>query len=503
MSLTTDLPRQLYTAAAVRALDRSAIEGHGVPGQTLMERAGAAAFEVLRQTWPLAGRLAVLCGTGNNGGDGYVVARLAHAAGRSVAVLQVGDAGRASGDAAASLAAMRAAGLAPEPWRGQELNRFDLLVDALLGTGPSTGLRTGLDRETGGDYAAAIAAINASGVPVLAIDIPSGLHADTGRALGDAVIADATVSFIGLKQGLFTGSAAEHCGCIHFADLDVPASVYEAVNATAERVRRADFIHLLARRRRAGHKGDYGHVLVVGGDHGYSGAPRMAAEAAARVGAGRVSVATRSAHAAIVPAARPEIMSRGVDDPASLLALVRRATVLAVGPGLGQSDWAAELMAVALECGLPMVADADALNLLAVDPARNDRWVLTPHPGEAARLLGRSNAAVETDRFAAARAMQRQYGGVCVLKGAGTIIDDGAGLPAVCDAGNPGMASGGMGDVLTGVIAGLIAQGLDLAAAAKLGVCLHAEAGDDAAREGERGLLASDLMPWLRRLVNP
>ncbi|MEE8320721.1 MAG: NAD(P)H-hydrate dehydratase, partial [Gammaproteobacteria bacterium] len=244
-------------------------------------------------------------------------------------------------------------------------------------------------------------------------------------------------------------------------------------------------------------------VLLIGGDHGYLGAVRMAGEAAARVGAGLVSLATRAAHASTISTIRPEIMSHGVEQPDQLSPLLARSNVLAIGPGFGQSTWAQLLFAKTLEYDRPMVVDADALNLLAREPATSANWILTPHPGEAARLLESNTADVQNDRFAAAQTLQQRYGGVVVLKGSGTVIVDNEGHTFVSDAGNPGMATGGMGDVLTGIIAGLLAQGFVLGDAARLGVCLHAAAADEAAIRGERGLLASDLMPCLRRLVNP
>jgi len=256
-------------------------------------------------------------------------------------------------------------------------------------------------------------------------------------------------------------------------------------------------------RQRNAHKGHYGHVLVVGGDRGMSGAARLAGEAAARSGAGLVSIATRPEHAAMLSVTRPELMAHGVWDEHGLRKLLAGATVVAAGPGLGKSLWARTLLSVLLAEDRPMVVDADALNLLAQAPLRREHWVLTPHPGEAARLLGVSIEAVQADRFRAVVAIQARYGGVCVLKGAGSLVFPGAQQAvALCSAGNPGMASGGMGDVLTGMIAGLLAQGLAPRVAARLGVYLHAAAGDQAAASGERGLLAGDLMPGLQRLVN-
>ncbi len=254
-------------------------------------------------------------------------------------------------------------------------------------------------------------------------------------------------------------------------------------------------------RPRASHKGDYGHVLVVGGDHGLAGAARLAGEAAARTGSGLVSVATRLAHAVIMTAACPELMCHGVECARDLRPLLQRASVVAIGPGLGQSAWAREVLAAVLQTRLPLVVDADALNLLAQDPIQRDHWILTPHPGEAARLLSITTEQIQAHRPHAAQALQQRYGGVCVLKGMGSLVCTSESI-AICEVGNPGMASGGMGDILTGIIAGLLAQGLRLADAACAGVYIHAKAGDRAAQKGERGLLASDLMPHLREIVN-
>jgi NAD(P)H-hydrate epimerase len=244
-------------------------------------------------------------------------------------------------------------------------------------------------------------------------------------------------------------------------------------------------------------------VLVVGGNRGYSGAARLAAEAAARSGAGLVSVATHPAHAATLNLGRPELMCRGVERPAEFRPLLERAKVIALGPGLGQDGWAKAMFQAALESGLPLVVDADALNLLAAVPLRRDDWVLTPHPGEAARLLNSDTRTLQADRFAALQRLRDQYGGVAVLKGAGSLIGSGGSRPpAVCSDGNPGMASGGSGDLLTGLIAGLAAQGHELIEAAELGVALHAAAGDRAALRGEIGMLAGDIMEQLRGLLN-
>ena len=492
-----ELPVELYRAAQVRELDRIAIQERGIPGYTLMTRAGAAALEWLRQRWPKARRIVVVCGGGNNGGDGYVVARLARQVGFDARVLAVAEPGALRGDAQTAWQDAQAVETPISPFHASSLDKADLIVDALLGTG--------LEREVSGLWQEAIAAINASASDTLALDVPSGLHADTGVILGAAIQAAATITFVGLKQGLFTGQGPACCGEVRFADLGVPPDLYTALHPACWRYAGDDLASWLPRRSRSTHKGNFGHVLVVGGDLGMAGAARMAAEAAGRCGAGLVSVATRAVHAGLQAAFCPEVMFHGVETAAQLEPLLDRATLVAVGPGLGRGDWGRALWTAVLACDKPLVVDADALNLLAIEPVFHERWILTPHPGEAARRLKMIPAQVEADRFAAVEELALRFGGVAVLKGAGSLIASKAdGLVALCATGNPGMASAGMGDVLTGVITALVAQGLPLFAAARTGVYLHGQAGDQAAQiDGERGLRATDLLPFLRRLVNP
>lgn len=489
----SDLPVNLYRAAQVREFDRIAIEEYGIPGAALMERAGRAAFEVLRAHWPQARRIVVVCGTGNNGGDGFVVARLAKQAGLEVCVLQVGEEGALRGDARAAYQALRAADVEVTPFSAAWLKDAELIVDALFGIG--------LGREVTGAWRAAIEAINNAHKHVLALDIPSGLDADTGAVMGAAVRASVTISYLALKQGLFTGAAPNHSGKVVFDDLNVPQEIVQHTAPSAVRLA-PDNLPRLKLRARDSHKGDYGRVLVIGGDHGMAGAARLAGEAAARTGAGLVYIATRAAHAPCISSQRPELLCYGVENAEQLQPLLGKADVIVIGPGLGLSPWAVELFNAVLRISLPLVVDADALNLLAQRPRTRANWVLTPHPGEAGRLLNCANNAIQRDRYHAARQLCPQYGGVVVLKGAGTLIAAEDAPVGVCTAGNPGMASAGMGDVLTGVIAGLVAQGMTLADAARLGVHLHAQAADEAARHGERGLLASDLFTPLRALVN-
>jgi NAD(P)H-hydrate epimerase len=483
----------LYRAAGLRELDRLAIEAAGIPGYTLMTRAAGAAWAALRARWPRARRLVVLCGAGNNGGDGFVLARLARADGRQVRVLQLGDAQRIRGDALTARDAWLDAGGTVDPFAPGALAEAELIVDAVLGTG----FAGRLDAR----WIEVIGAVNATDIPVVAMDIPSGLHADTGHVADAAVRAQLTVTFIAPKPGLYTGEGPAYCGKIVCADLEVPAGVRQQVTPAAYLWQEPPAGLLAMPRARTAHKGAYGHVLVIGGDHGMAGAARLAGEAALRTGAGLVSVATRPEHAAAITAGCPELMCHGVADARELQPLLDRATVLVIGPGLGRSAWAQALLGHVLTTRQPCVLDADALNLLAREPAVRAHSLLTPHPGEAARLAGLDSRAVQADRFAAAQAISERYGAVTVLKGAGTVIQAPGRLPVLCAAGNPGMASGGMGDVLSGVLGALLAQGMALPEAAVTGACLHARAADRAAAAGERGLLARDVIAALRGVI--
>ena len=490
----SQLPYTLYRASQARELDSIAINQCGIPGIELMNRAGSAAFDELCSRWPDASEIVVVCGAGNNAGDGYVVARLAFEKGFTVRLVALTNPDDLQGDALTAWGAARAAGLTTEDFNQTSLTHADVVIDAIFGTG--------LDRNVEGRWAEVIDAINDAAVPVLAIDIPSGLHADSGTVMGCAIQAEATVSFIGLKQGLFTGAGVEYCGAVGFDDLGVPASVYQQFDAASQRIDWLKLRGCLPDRARNAHKGLYGHSLIVGGDYGMAGAVRMAAEAAARVGSGLTSVATRAEHVPAMAAARPEVMWHGVANSADLRQLIEPASVIAIGPGLGQDDWAIELLNTVLQSGKPLVIDADALNLLAYEPIQYSNWVLTPHPGEAARLLGFSNREINQQRFDSVKAIAERFSAVTVLKGAGSLICNPEGKIALCSDGNPGMASGGMGDVLTGIIASFIAQGFDLFDAASMGVSLHAATADRVAVSGERGMLAGDVIAALRQMIN-
>jgi yjeF C-terminal region, hydroxyethylthiazole kinase-related/yjeF N-terminal region len=485
----------LYGADELRALDRRAGEVAGLDADELMARAGAGAWRAARARWLRARGVLVLCGPGNNGGDGYVLARLAQADGRTVRLLRIGEPATA-GAAQRARAAWQAAGGTEELYDGGALPAADLVVDALLGTG--------LRRPPDGRVAEAIVAIataRAAGAGVLALDLPSGLSADHGATPGVAVAADLTVSFIADKLGLHTGRGPALRGRLVLDDLGVPEPVFDGVPPRARLLAAAELRDWLPARQRDAHKGDQGRVLVLGGEHGMLGAALLAGRAALRAGAGLVRVATRADHAVALCAAQPELMVHGVESVAELEALLGVSDVLVLGPGLGRGDWGRSLAAAAARFA-PRVVDADALNLLAEAPCAQPGAILTPHPGEAGRLLGCSTAEVQADRPAALRALVDRYDCPVLLKGAGSLLWDGQELRC-CPYGNPGMASGGMGDVLSGVIGAFRAQSLEAGTALAAAVLVHALAGDSAATLGERGLIADDLIESLRAVVNP
>ncbi|TDJ36211.1 MAG: NAD(P)H-hydrate dehydratase [Gammaproteobacteria bacterium] len=490
-----NLPAEIYSVESVRAIDQVAINDAGIGGYTLMTRAAEAALAEAQERFPDARRWQLICGGGNNGGDGYVLARLAAARGIGVSVLSMLSPDSLQGDAAIAFQDFAAEGGAAGTFEGSLDAEAELLVDAVLGSG--------LERDLEGRFAEVVDAINRHPASVLALDIPSGLNADSGRVMGVAVQADLTVTFVGLKSGLFLNEGPDYVGDLCFAGLDIPATCRSQEQAVLQRVDDDTIRTLLAPRKRDAHKGDFGHVLIVGGGPGMSGAVRLCGEAALRSGAGLVSVATHPSHHATIASGRPELMCQAVESADDVAPLLARATVIAIGPGLGSGEWSQSMFAAVTQSDLPMVVDADALNLLGQSDVRQPGWILTPHPGEAARLLDCSTGEVQGDRRGALANIAKRYGGTVVLKGSGSLVTAAAGPSWLCTAGNPGMAAPGMGDVLTGIIAALRAQGLSAEMAAVAGVNIHARAGDAAAASGQRGLMASDLLQELRHWVNP
>lgn len=457
-----------------------------------MRKAGEQAFELFAALWPQLRSPAVFCGPGNNGGDGYVFARAAKRSSLAPAVIMLQE--PSTPDAIRARQEYLDSGghcVDAESAESGDIER-DSVVDAIFGIG--------LKRPPQGKWLAAIESINSAPLPVLSLDVPSGLDADTGMALEVAVKADHTITFICRKLGLVTGQGKEFCGGLTVASLDVPDSAFDHAGAIGRIVNEAELSAIMPKRSADAHKGSAGRVTIVGGNSTMEGAALMSALACYRAGAGLVSVAMPSRNAAMLTC--PEARIFGIEDHVSYRESVPEADVVAIGPGLGTDSWAQDLWSALKTSDVPMIVDADALNLLAQEPSARNDWVLTPHPGEAARLLQASTSDVQADRRAAASEIASRYGGVCVLKGSGSLIVSSERL-RVCDRGNSGMATGGMGDILTGVISALRAQGMSAFDAAQAGVWMHARAGDASAeRCGPIGMMATDLLPEIRSVVN-
>ena len=497
----------LVSGETMRALDRHTIETLGIPGELLMECAGRAVAAEVRAHWRAPSTVWVVCGAGNNGGDGWVAARHLQLQGVPVRVASLGDPSRLRGDAAANRDRALAVDVAvasgrfrPEPGA--------VVVDALFGTG--------LARAVEGDAAAWVRRINLArardGCCTVAVDLPSGLDADTGQALGCAVEADVTLTLGLPKLGLALEPGRSLAGAIRVARLGIadaaPGTAPDATLLTA-----AAAGARLPARPAAGHKGRFGHVLVVAGSEGKTGAAALAAEGAGRVGAGLVTVAcpaslnpileAKCTEAMTAPVPETPLRAFGLEAEKPLLDLASERDVVALGPGVGRADETAELvrrLARRVEC--PLVLDADGVRALADAPlalaSRSAAWVMTPHPGEASALLGRTPAAINADRVGAARALAERTSAVALLKGAATVVAAPDGRVAVNASGGPSLATGGTGDVLTGIVAGLLAQGLDAFDAARVGAHLHGAAADAvASRRGGTGLLAGDVAGFL------
>lgn len=510
--------RNAYSAKQVLTNEALVAQRHKLAMYKLMERAGTAAFDVLCQRWPMIKSTLVVCGKGNNGGDGFILARLAHLAGIKVRVLINTDIICIKGDALTAYQAMIDVGVDDvfTEKLTKHINEFtgDIIVDALFGIGFYGALAAPMQN--------IITAINKHDTKVLSIDTPSGLCATTGFVNDEyAVIADVTVTFIVYKQGLLTGQAANFVGILILADIDLGAAFEQQV--LSDVVYQASYPLLndvipLKKRLNTDHKGSVGQVLTIGGGKGMPGAIRLASEAALRCGAALVAVSCHQDNQALVFNGRPELMlaANEAKELASSIAM-QKANVLLLGPGLGQTDWSNQLfdliMAIMVDSNSvdfheqknkrkTLVLDADGLTLLSKTKHFCSRWVLTPHPKEAASLLGCDVATIEADRFKAVRNIAQQYGGICILKGAGSLISDGKQV-VINSTGNAGMASGGMGDVLAGIVAALTLQANDYFAATCFAVYIHGAAGDIIAnKNGQLGMLASDLFAPVQRLVN-
>ncbi len=477
-------PDNLYTAEQVQALDRYAIEQCQLDGYELMQRAASSIVKLLRFRWPGVRRLAVICGTGNNGGDGLVVSRLLALSGLTVKTGLLGSSESLRNDARRAFDDFSLAGGKLHPVESCIDENTQLVVDAMFGSG--------LSRPVKGRAASIIESMNLAPAPIVAVDVPSGLCSTTGTMLGMAVRASATVTFIGCKCGLLTADGPDCTGSLFFDSLGVPGKVYRSSVASARCI--SDLRQIdTSTRSKATHKGQCGNVLLVGGNEGYGGAIRLAARACLRTGAGRATIVCHPKNGG-VDAGTPEVMVRIADRPEAISPYIETCDVIAVGPGLGVDDWARGLLEAVLHANKPLVLDADALNLLNEFPvAIPENSVLTPHPAEAGRLLSIGTKDVQSNRFAAVKQLAQKYAATALLKGNGTLVSSGSETTLIA-AGNPAMATAGMGDVLTGIVAGFIGQGMPGQRAAITAATLHACAGDTASEQYGRGLIASDVI---------
>jgi hydroxyethylthiazole kinase-like uncharacterized protein yjeF len=506
------LAHKIISSEQVKLIEPRAAEIAGCSMFELMQRAGAATFKTLMQEWPKTHNILVVAGNGNNAGDGYVLASLAKQQGLNVEVVCEQPERELSGDAKRAQLEWQKLGAETLKFTGSKFTeskhvQFDVIVDALLGTGV-----TGEVKPT---FQSVIDQINQTDIPVLSIDLPSGMNANTGQALPLCVKADVTVTFIAIKPGLISGFGKEYCGKVIFTDLAIGADFFSMARSEVQWVDWSMLRPLLTRPVN-GNKGTFGKLLCIGGNQGMAGAIRLTAESALRGGVGLVKVHCHTSSSLAISTGRPEIMLIHKE----LEVALDWCSCVVIGPGLGQDDWAQQqflhLLAYLKLHPKPLVIDADGLNILStmtIDTnirntlAQLPALILTPHPGEASRLLNCSIPTIENDRYFASESIAQKYMSTCVLKGAGTVIQtDGAHQEPpcwVCKGGNPGMATAGMGDLLTGIIGAFLAQGFAAQKAAVYGVCAHAEAGDRVAIQyGQRGMITSDLLQPLRAIIN-
>lgn len=482
---------KFYNAQQSKQLDHLA-QAH-IPGILLMKRAAMFAYKTLNHLAPKAKHLLIIAGTGNNGGDGLMLAQYAMIDGFEVEIVLLGNASQIQGDAFSVWQECQAMGLSASPLTETALAKADIIIDAVFGIG--------LNKPVTSELAQQFQQINAAQKPVLAIDIPSGLSADTGEILGVAIQASYTCTFITHKPGLYTAQGTDTAGKIYFSDLFLPPRLFKDQPFIAQNHALNHWLKKRPPLKSAAHKGSQGTLLLIGGNRNMMGAIQLAGMAALNSGAGLVKILTKLEHCLAITQAQPELMVYDADAPHQLAPLLESSKAIAIGPGLGQDEWAQQLWQQMIPLDIAKVVDADALNLLAKSPQKRHDWVLTPHPGEAARLLNTTTQSIQSNRFQAIRQLQEKYGGVIVLKGNGTLIYDGQQLE-LCTAGNAGMAVGGMGDVLTGALASFIGQGLNLFDAACLAVSCHAHSGDLLANQkSQAGILPTDVIETLSQLL--
>lgn len=501
VKLPLNLPHLAYSAQQVKQQESVVAQVENIPMYQLMQNAANAVFKQLCRLYSDAKSICIVAGGGNNAGDGYLVGKYALLAGIDVVVMALKSGDELTGDAERAYREFIAAGGDVEQFDKAKLNDCSVIIDALLGIGFSGALSK--------PYQGVISTINDCDKPVISVDLPSGLNATTGEVSVPTVNAAHTVTFIALKQGLLSGRAKHCVGKLHFVGLGLGDAFLKQVPSSVSHWGLSEQMAQLPSRQLDGYKNKYGHVLLIGGNQGMAGAIRLAGEACLRAGAGLVSVLTHHSHVSSVIAGRYEMMVHGYrainqcsdeTDTKKAQDLIEKADVIVIGPGLGQDDWANELLALLEKVDKPIVMDADALTLLARTPRSFNQLVITPHPAEAARLLQKLTNEIELNRFDSVKQLSQKYHCISVLKGPGTLISDGVNIN-INRSGCVAMASAGMGDVLSGIIGALIGQGMSLYHATSLAVYIHGLAAEEAAQAGTRGLLASDLFPYIRKLV--
>ena len=493
---------KLYTSSETKKIDRLAIKKKGISAFSLMMKAAEFSFNTILENWPNTTKAIIFCSKGNNTGDGYLLAALLKEAGIQSQIVQITKREGLSPATAKGLRVCKQRKVKTikfSSFKKMKIEKNTVLIDALLGTGLKGKVRKELHQ--------AIEFINkkSKNYPLLSLDIPSGICADSGTELGASILADVTTTFVGRKRGCYTSRGKERAGKVYFNDLLVGKDIFKKVDSSCYILNMEDHLKKINQRNLNTHKGHYGHVLIIGGNTGFGGAAILAAKAAARSGAGLVSLATRPEHMNAALSQCPEIMVKGVNSGQDLEPFLSQPKVLAIGPGLGQDAWSEQLLQRTLwetkNRNIPIVMDADSLNLLPkmnLTSSLPQKIVITPHPGEASKLLKKTVNEIEIDRFKSVKELQKKLKAVVVLKGSGSLIcfnKRGKQIIGVCEAGNPGMASGGMGDILSGLIASFIAQGLNVIQATEAAVDIHSKASDlTAMRLGQLGMLASDVL---------
>lgn len=495
--MSTKQANKLYTKEQIYKLDEIAIKHHNLSSIELMKLAAKSVFEYILEKYPKQ-QINVFCGSGNNAGDGYIIASLAKQKGIPVQIIYTTNPNKLSQDAKLAYEIAKKESVVIKEFNFNIKITKGIVVDAILGIGIK-----GVPKN---NHYNAIKFINKSKLSVISVDIPSGLNPDTGRTEGVCVKANTTISFIALKQGLFTCDGPDYCGNIIYKKLNIDSIVFKKVNHYVIKTELNELMKFFKDRRKNSHKNNYGHVLLIGGDYGYAGAILLAAEAALRSGAGLVSVATRKENINAILARKPEIMAHSIDcEEQHLDKLIDKANVLVIGPGLGNSSWSKNILKKSLESNLDKILDADALNIIAnnnIKIKNNSLNILTPHPKEAARLLKKQTYEIQDNRFQAIKEITKKYKSQVLLKGAGSLtLNSEKSIINICTAGNTAMATAGMGDVLSGIIGALLAQGVEKDKCLHLAVCLHSSAADLAANNSQRGIISSDVIDNLKFLI--